>query len=429
MKTLVSRLPITFSYAKGREWGKLIAITGGAQALVQLSSVIGGILVIRLLSTHEYALYTLANTMLGTMVMLADNGISNGVMAEAGKVWQNQAQLGAVLATGLHLRKKFALYTLLVTIPILGYLLWQHQAVWYAILLIVLAIIPAFAASLSDTLLEVAPKLHQDINPLQRNQLEVNAGRLLLNAMLLFVFPFTFVALLANSIPRIYGNYKLRKLSARYVHTDTVISTAVEREVLKGVKRTLPVVIYHCVSGQISIWLISLFGTTNSIAQIGALGRLTMAFTLFSSIFSTLAVPRFSRMHNNKTSLLKGFISIQIIALIIGCVISIIVWLFSDKILLILGKKYSNLNYELVLVSIISCVGLLEGLCSQLVLSRGWFFNPYALIIVNFASTIVFILFSPAFSIANILYYNMFTGIIFYLLGLVLGLVKINQIR
>jgi hypothetical protein len=81
MKMLVQRIYTNLIFAKVFEWGKLITIVGSAQILVQAISLISGILVIRLLPTHEYALYTLANTMLGTMSLLADGGISTGVMS------------------------------------------------------------------------------------------------------------------------------------------------------------------------------------------------------------------------------------------------------------------------------------------------------------------------------------------------------------
>ncbi|RZK45166.1 MAG: hypothetical protein EOO61_00915 [Hymenobacter sp.] len=283
-------------------------------------------------------------------------------------------------------------------------------------------------ASLSDTLLEVAPKLHQDINSLQRNQLEVNAGRLLLNAMLLFVFPFTFVALLANSIPRIYGNYKLRKLSARYVQANTAISPTVELEVLKGVKRTLPIVIYHCISGQISIWLISLFGTTDSIAQIGALGRLSMIFTVFSALFSTLIIPRFSRLMQDKNIVLKYFILAQISSFIIGTILFTSVWIFSSQILWLVGPKYLNLKYELLLVCGTNSISLIGNICSQLIVSRGWFMKPYYFIGINFLLTTVFIAFFKISSLSDVLYYGLTLTIILYIATLVFGLLEISKL-
>ena len=134
-------------------WIKLVFITGGTQISVQLITLAGGILIIRQLPTKEYAFYTIANAMLGTMSLLADGGISTGVMSQGGKVWNDREKLGIVMATGLHLRRRFAIFSLASSIPILSYLLWHNGASFWQILLIVLCIIPAFFAALSDSLL------------------------------------------------------------------------------------------------------------------------------------------------------------------------------------------------------------------------------------------------------------------------------------
>ena len=123
MQHKLSQLKQHPSYDKAMHWGKLISITGGAQMIVQAVGFICGILIIRLLPVQEYALYTLVNTMLGTISVLADGGISSGVMAQGAKVWQDKEKLGEVLATGLDLRRKFAIGSLLISVPILFYLL------------------------------------------------------------------------------------------------------------------------------------------------------------------------------------------------------------------------------------------------------------------------------------------------------------------
>ena len=191
MKAIAQRISTDPNYIKALEWGRLITITGGTQLTVQLTGFISGILIVRLLPTQEYALYTLANTMLGTMTILSDSGIANGVMAEGGKVWQDKEALGVILSTGLTLRRKLGIISLIVTLPILAYLLLTHGASWVATALILAAIIPAFFAALSDSLLEIIPKLHQDIKPLQRNQAEVSLGRMALSGLFIFAFPLT----------------------------------------------------------------------------------------------------------------------------------------------------------------------------------------------------------------------------------------------
>jgi O-antigen/teichoic acid export membrane protein len=427
MRVLVQKLNTNPNYARIVEWGKLISITGTTQIIVQALGFISGILVVRLLSVNEYALYTLANTMLGTMTVLADSGISNGVMAQGGKVWQDKKKLGSVLVTGLTLRKKFGIISLLVATPVMVYLLLQHGASLLMTALIIVAITPAFFASISDSFLEMTPKLHQDIKPLQRNQLEVGLGRALLNFLFLSLFPLTFVALIANSIPRIYGNYRLRKLAARFADVNQVPDAAVRKEVIKGVNRTLPVVIYYCLSSQISIWLISFLGTTNSISEIGALGRIGMVFNLFATLFATLAVPRFSRMENNQSQLLRSFFWIQILVFVLCIFLSLCIWLFSNQLLWLLGSNYTGLNYELFLVAIANCLILLVGVCSQLVLSRGWFINPYLLIGTNFLLTVISLLYFNMSSLVEVLYFNIVIVLVHYLLVFFYGLKKIKD--
>jgi O-antigen/teichoic acid export membrane protein len=428
MKVLAQRISNHPSYAKALEWGKLITITGGAQLLVQITGFASGIAIIRLLPIQEYAFYTLANTMLGAMVMLSDSGVGSGVMAESGKVWQDKQKLGVVLATGLHLRKRFAIVSLLFTLPVLVYLLYSHGASWFAILLIIAAIVPAALAALSDSLLEIAPKLHQDIKPLQRNSAEVSLIRLALSGLLVFLAPFTFAALLANGLPRIYGNYKLRKVGERFAEGDQTPDPAIQEAIIKGVKRTLPIVIYSCLSGQLTIWLISFFGKTDGISQIGALSKIGALFNLVSVLLSTLVVPRFSRMGAYKQGLMKSFLLIQAATLALSLFLVFSIWLFSNQILWVLGTNYEHLNYQLLLVAISNSIGLMVGVCSQLVLSRGWFLNPYILVVINFTSTVLSLTFFKMTSLIAILYFDITVLIIAYLLAFVFGLISIRKL-
>ena len=186
MKVVNKQFYSARNYSKALEWGKLLSITGAAQILIQITGFISGILIIRLLPTQEYALYTLANTMLGTMTILADGGITSGVMAQGGKVWQDRYKLGSVLVTGMELRKKFAIGSLFIVTPVLVLLLRYHQASWITSILILLALIPAFITALSGTILQVPLKLHQDIIALQSNYVRVNISRLLLLSCTIF---------------------------------------------------------------------------------------------------------------------------------------------------------------------------------------------------------------------------------------------------
>ncbi|WP_372722654.1 hypothetical protein [Novipirellula sp.] len=374
------------------QWSRLIAVTGSAQLAIQAIGMACGILVIRLLSPQEYALYTLANTMLGTMTLLADGGIASGVMSQGGKVWQDRAKLGAVLVTGMKLRKQFAVFSFVVAAPLLLVLLQRHCESWLMSTAIVLAIIPSFLSALSGTLLQVVPKLTQNVLPLQRAQVSTSAGRLVLNGLLLTLFPFAAVAVLASGMAQIYLNVRLRKMSADSVDRFQPEDAAVRVAILSIVKRILPGAIYYSFSAQITLWLISIFGSTEAVAQIGALGRLAVVLTIFSTLFGTLVVPRFARLPECKKLLLTRYFQIQLGFMALGMFIVGFVWLFPTEVLWILGSDYAGLKSEVVLMIIGSVLNLMAGACFGLSSSRGVVAPPYFSVPYSIALQLITIL-------------------------------------
>lgn len=429
LKTYKSKLKTHPKYDAVLNWGKLISITGLSQIIVQGVGFVSGILIIRLLPVKEYAFYTLANTMLGMMTVLADGGISTGVLAEGGKVWEDKKKLGAVLATGLNLRKKFAIVSLLISIPILFYLLLDNDASYVTAILITLSVIPAFYAALSDSLLQIVPKLHQSIYPLQQNQIKVGIGRLLLTALTLFLFPWAFIGVLSSGLPRVWGNFKLRKIASVFVDEKQGVSQEVQSRILNLVKKIMPTSIYYCISGQITIWLVSFFGDTSSIAQLGALSRLSMLLTLFSVIINTVLVPRFSKIGVDKKLLLKRLAQISGVVFILMLPIIALVYYFPEPVLWLLGDVYKGLEYELFLSVSVSCIALISGVLFSLFSSRGWAIPPVILISINIISIIILASVLELSSLVNALYFNLGVNTVALLQTSFFILYKINKLK
>ena len=429
MIRLVQSIQNNPKYTKLFELGKLVSLTGSAQIIIQVVGMVTGIFIIRMLTTQEYAYYTIANTMLGTMTILADGGISIGVMNQGGKVWNDKQQLGAVMSTGLALRKLFAIYSLLISVPILAYLLWHQGAGPWTILLIVLTLIPAFFAALSDSLLEIFPKLNQDVKSLQFNQVLVAIFRLLLSFVSVFFLPFTFIAILASGIPRLYGNFKLKAIAHKFADGGVAPDDQRRKDMLKVVKATLPGAIYYCLSGQITIWLVSIFGTASSIAQVGALGRFSMLLSIFSVLFSTIITPRFARFPDHVGLLASRFIQFFAVLVILSLAIIGVTYLFPSQILWILGKDYSDLNHALILSIIGGCMNLAAGALFSLTTSRGWIVNPVILITYNILTVILGLLILDVSTIEGILGLNIFIGAGQVLMLVVFFFIKLLKMR
>lgn len=380
IRNKVSTLLQKQSIARWLVIGKLTTVTGIAQISIQAIGFLSGILIIRLLSTEEYALYVLANTMLGTMTLLSDGGISSGVMAEGGKVWEDRRHLGGVVATGLYLRRQFAVVSLIISVPILLYLLRYHGANWLNSALILLALIPAFFASLSGKILEIVPKLHRDIHRLQRIQLVSNIGRLGILVLTIFLFPFAYIAISAASSSQIWANIQLRKRAKKFIDTEQPRTPAVQDRIIQLVKRTMPGAVYYAFSGQLTIWLISIFGNTESIAQIGALGRLAAVLAVIQAVLGILVVPYFAKLQENKRRLVRLFLLLQLGFLVFTFMLAVMVGMFPEFILSILGPQYHDLSFELLLMMIASCIALQGATAYQISASLGIVPKPFWII-------------------------------------------------
>lgn len=429
MKETLERLYADPWIARLYTWGKLITVTGASQAVVQAVSFLCGIVVIRLLPTQEYALYVLANTMLGTMTVLSDSGISTGVTSRGGMVWKNPDLLGAVLVTGFRLRKMFAIGSLIVAIPLMTMLLLNHGAGLLTTVLIVIAIIPAFISSISGSLYQVAPRLHQDIFALQKNQITSNFIRLLASAVALMFFPFAFLTLFISGLSQAWSNANLKRISQRYADWSQKADVAIQFEILRFVKRLLPGSVYYCISGQLSLWLIAIFGSTSSIAEVGALARLVLVLSFFSVMMNVLVIPRFARLGENRRIILAYYTKIQLMMLVVSAALVFLAWLFSEEILLVLGDAYMHLNSELVLCVIGGSLNLIVGLSYVLNSCRGWLLHPVIGIGVGIAGIIAGLSLLDISTLRGVLLFNIFTGIVGLFVHPLYGFMKIQSLK
>lgn len=385
---------------------KIAGSTFFIQAFIQFVGMLIGFYIVRQLSIEEYAYYTIANTMLGVMTIIADSGTNTTVYSEGAKVWQNREKLGAVLSTGIKFRKKLALMSLLISIPILAYMLNKQGANGWTIVFISLAIIPAFKAMLTDSLYEVIPKLHQDLRSLQKNQLLVAIFRLLLTGVLLIIFPVTWVVVLANGIPRIYGNFKLRKIVNRNADLFQPEDPLVKKEAIRIVKRVMPGTIYFAFSGQIALFILSYMGTTQDTAAWGAIGRFGVFFTIFSTVIAIILIPRYARLENERTKIIKSAHQILLMTIFCSLVVLGTTFIFSDFLLMLLGKHYLHLNAELLLTMVNSFLGLLAGNALAFSIRRGWVIHPIIDLAINIIPLIIFAWIIPLDSLFNIILFG-----------------------
>ncbi len=359
------------------KWSKLLGVTGGGQALVQLIGLLTGIAVIRMLSVDQYAFYTLASSVLATMGILANGGVAAGVMVQGGKVWQDPQKLGSVIACGIQLRRKFAFFSFAVTGPILVWLLLRNGASWWIALGVGFAVLPAFVATLSSRILDVPLRLHQQVWPLQRIGIGANVLRLLGVLSVLWAWPVAIVALLVNGLAEIFANLRLRRAAAPYAALNAPPSLEAKGHIVGMVRRILPNAIYFSFSSQLSIFLVSFFGSAVAIAQIGALSRIGMALALVKAVVMTLFVPRFTKLPEYSPMVIRRFAQVQGLLWILAMLVLVAVYFLASPLLWLLGSDYEGLRWELLLMAAGSLIALAAFTTERLNESRGWVIPPH----------------------------------------------------
>src|SRR4051794_8246886 len=98
------------------------------QVAVQLISFASGILIVRHLEQREYAYFTIANTMQGTINVLADMGISIGLVAIGGRVLRDRHRLGGLVVTAFSMRRTPGAVSIPIGTPVPYPLLIQKGA-------------------------------------------------------------------------------------------------------------------------------------------------------------------------------------------------------------------------------------------------------------------------------------------------------------
>ena len=363
------------------------------QAIILGLGFCSGLLIIHILPPEDYALYIIAYSFLTTIIVITDSGIGSAVLAEGGKVWEDSTRLGRVITTGLELRKRFSLVAIAISLPTMALFLAHHGASWKQITLIELAILPLIYIQLSTDLLGVAPSLHQRISELQNIEFKATFLRFALVLISLFTLPYVAVVIFVTGIATCYKLWNLRRISNSICDLSQPTDKVVKRNLYKVTKRMMPNAIYTCLSGTLSIWLISIFGNTESVAEVGAIERIARLLLVVMALFYLIIEPRFARLTESNPSLLRTrFLQIHFASWLVGAAIAFRIYLFPAPLVYLLGSHYENLTYEIQLRGLVMGLVFVANTTSSLASARAWIVPPVPLITGQIISQVIAIM-------------------------------------
>lgn len=361
-----------------------------------------GIIVVRNLAIEQYAYYTLATAALGVAGALSDSGMGSALIAQSGRVWQQPDRLGAVMATGLAIRGRVSLICVALLCPILLWLALREGSSISQALLLCAAVAPVFLATASATLLEIPLRLHQRLRQLQLLQLTAAIARLGFIALSSFVYPTAWLAVLSSLLPLGFLNRKLRERSSALARFDAGHDEEARKRIIAQVTRTLPGAIYWVFASQLTVLLISFFGTTEGVAQVGALGRIATIVSFLMTVFSMIAIPRYARIPETETKkLLRGY-SLLMGGLTAACLMAVLfAWIAPGAVLFILGANYGSLTNEVVIAVASGAISVLASAASSMASVRGTVVSPLISIPPSIAVQALLVLLLPLDSVSS----------------------------
>ncbi len=403
--------PVTELNAPGlrRAFARARIVTGfiTVQGLVQVVGFLAGILLVRVLSQSEYAYYTIANTMQGTINLLADIGISIGLVSIGGRVWHDRDRFGQLIVTGLRLRRLLGVGAVLVVTPVLIYMLRKNGAsAGYTALLTGIVLLGA-GVQLSVGVLGVVPRLRSDIRVIQMIDLTGAFVRLAILLVLVFFFLNAGVAVAVFTVAFFLQYLLLRRYVAGVINLRTQANPDDRRAMMGFIRNQAANALFYCFQGQITILLISLLsGSASSVAEVGALGRLGMIFTVLSTLLANIFVPAFARCHNARTLrwLYTGIVGA---VAAFSAAVLFVALLFPHQLLFILGNKYAHLENELLLMVAASVLSALTSAVWSLNASKAWVTGSWTYIPLTLATQAALIPFLDLSSVHGVLLFNL----------------------
>lgn len=392
------------------KWVPVLAKFAFVQAVVQVLGFAAGLLIVRGLSKREYAFYTIGNTMLSTILLLADSGLSSALSAIGGRVWQDGRRLGSLLNTVFQLRRQLAAFTLVAVVPVLVWLLAQNGASRLTIAALTVAVLAGSGLELITRMYAVVLRLKSEIRQIQNQAMVSALVKLAIVGIALFIFMNAAVAILSVVIGYAVQFVMLRRWVCREVDRDAPPDPAMRSEIVSVLKKQAPHSIYYCLQAQITVWLISIFGNAENVANVGALGRLAVVFGLLSSIMVEVVLPAFARIQSPHRlrrryfQIVAGYLTMSVLSVAAVAV-------FPSQILSVLGHQYSGLHAEAILMSACAVVSTTAGLLWAINSSRAWIVPPVFLIPCTIATQVATIAFLNLSTVKGVLLFTMYSWV------------------
>ncbi len=349
----------------------LVYFTG--QGLVQFTNLLTGLLLLRWLAVDNYAQFIVAFSFQVTLGFLTDLGFSGTIIALVGPRGNDPAVIGSYIRSGRHIRNVMLLCLTPVAALFYAQIVRQHHWATLTSVILFASIVASIYFSGMISYYGAPLLIRGRLSHYYRNQFAGSLFRILTCGALYLIGSLSaWTASWVNALGfLVIGSLNAHE-SRRFVKLPAHPDPKTTRQMMQYVLPTMPSLIFFALQGQISLFLISFFGRTRSIAEVGALGRLGQLFLMLSGFNAAVIEPFMARLPEQRV--LRSYLIIVLIACAI-CVPICCLGFFDPKVLLLLlGPRYASLQRETGWLVLSSCVGYLVGVLWIMTAARRWIY-------------------------------------------------------
>jgi len=399
------------------QWTRIFSAYFSAQSAAQLLGIGAGLLFVNFMPKGEFALYTLAFSVVSFFHFLTDLGSTSSLVYFRRLALTEGEAFGDYVAAVLSLRR--GLFALGGALVLGGFPFWARSegfgTVESALVAVAVALTVWFQLVSSIRLLVL--RLHDRYGPSYRAEILGGAIRLALaGAMVVSALLQAWIGVLTSAAAFAAVAWAARDPERERPSAPDL--APYRRKVVRYLLPTLPSALYFSIQGPLVIWLAATFGSTDNIAEVGALARLGMAVGLFSGLTGIVFVPRLAQVTDERRYLLRyaqyGAFMVVVALALLGAAA-----LLPHLFLFVLGPHYSGLHHELLLTVGGSGLTLVGGYAVAINLARSWNRWQGAAAGVLCLGQMVFVALVPLDTTSGVLTFNVLTAA----LGLALQLV------
>jgi O-antigen/teichoic acid export membrane protein len=378
---------------RAREWLLLLSSYFTSQTLTQLTGIGAGLLFVNFLPVRQFALYTLATSVLSFFTFACDLGSSASLLhffREAGRTGE---PFGDYFRAVLSLRRSVFAAGTLVVLALFPWLAAVRGFGLAEALPMVAGILLGVWFQISASLRLLVLRLHGRYNRSYRAELLGAVLRLVLAAALIAASLLqAWLAVLGTAAGTLLV---MRLADSDLAHPPIANTTShglrdYRLRIFRYVLPTLPSALFFSVQGPLVVWLAATFGEARNVAEVGALSRLGLVVGLFSGLIGAVFLPRLTNVTDDalyhRRCLQYGLL-LALVALALLAAAALV----PDLFLLVLGPHYRGLHHELLLIVAGSGLALLGGYVVNVNFARGWTRFQSLTLAVEVAAQIVFV--------------------------------------